>query len=147
MVNVKLICVGTLKENYLRDAVKEYEKRLGAYCTLTTLELKDDPKLLSALSAADKDKDKSYKIALCVEGRQLSSTGFSALISDAAVRGQGSITLLIGGADGLPEEVKARCDYRLSFSPMTFPHQLMRVILLEQLYRAFNIAAGGKYHH
>lgn len=143
MVNVRLICVGTLKESYLRDAVKEYEKRLSAYCSLTTLELKDDQKLFSALSATEK----SYKIALCVEGGQLSSHGFSELISDAAVRGQGAITLLIGGADGLPEEIKARCDCRLSFSRMTFPHQLMRVILLEQLYRAFNIASGGKYHH
>ena len=141
MVNVRLICVGTLKEKYLRDAVKEYEKRLCAYCALTTLELKDDSKLLSSLSG------KSYKIALCVEGKPLSSHGFAELISEASVRGQGSISLIIGGADGLTEEVKKMCDFRLSFSQMTFPHQLMRVILLERLYRAFNISSGGKYHH
>ena len=141
MLNVKLVCVGTLKEAYLRDAVKEYEKRLSAYCKLTTVELKDDDKLLSAVEG------KSYKIALCVEGKQLSSTELATLVADASVKGMGSVTLVIGGADGLPEEVKAVCDYRLSFSKMTFPHQLMRVILLEQLYRALNINSGGKYHH
>lgn len=141
MLNVKIVCVGTLREAYLRDAVKEYEKRLSAYCKLTTVELKDDDKLLSAVEG------KSYKIALCVEGKQLSSPELATLVSDVSVKGMGALTLVIGGADGLPEEVKATCDYRLSFSKMTFPHQLMRVILLEQLYRALNINSGGKYHH
>ena len=141
MLNIKIICVGTLRENYLRDACKEYEKRLGAYCKLTTIELKDDKKLLPSLA------EKSYKRALCVEGKQLSSPDFAALCDKGATAGQGTISLVIGGADGLPEEVKAACDFRLSFSPMTFPHQLMRVILLEQLYRALNINSGGNYHH
>ena len=141
MMTVKVVCVGTLKESYWREACAEYEKRLSAYCKLTTVELKDDDKLLSAVEG------KSYKIALCVEGKQLSSTELATLVSDASVKGMGSLTLVIGGADGLPEEVKAVCDYRLSFSKMTFPHQLMRVILLEQLYRALNINSGGKYHH
>ena len=141
MLNVKIICVGTLKDSYLKDAVKEYEKRLSAYCKLTTVELKSDDGLLPALN------DKSYKIALCVEGKQLSSPEFSTLLEDGAIKGGGSITLLIGGADGLPENVKAACAYRLSFSKMTFPHRLMRVILLEQVYRALNISSGGKYHH
>ena len=141
MLNVKIVCVGTLREAFLRDAVKEYEKRLQAYCKLTTVELKDDGKLPEAVSG------KSYKIALCVEGKQLSSPELSTLIENGTVTGQGSITLVIGGADGLPESVKAMCDYRLSFSKMTFPHQLMRVILLEQLYRALNILGGGHYHH
>ncbi len=141
MLNVKIVCVGTLRENYLRDAVKEYEKRLGAYCKLTTLELKNDAALPSALA------DKSYKIALCVEGKQLSSPELSRLVESATVDGQGGITFVIGGADGLPESVKAMCAYRLSFSKMTFPHQLMRVILLEQVYRALNIQNGGHYHH
>ena len=140
MLNVKIICVGSLKEAFLKDAVKEYEKRLSAYCKLSTVELKSDDGLLPALN------DRSYKIALCVEGKQLSSPEFSSLLEDAAVKG-GSVTLLIGGADGLPEEVKAACAYRLSFSKMTFPHRLMRVILLEQVYRALNISSGGKYHH
>ena len=141
MLNVKLVCVGTLREAFLRDAVKEYEKRLQAYCKLTTVELKDDRGLADAVSG------KSYKIALCVEGKQISSEELSALVEKATVSGQGNLTLVIGGADGLPESVKAMCDYRLSFSKMTFPHQLMRVILLEQLYRACNISAGGHYHH
>ena len=141
MLNVKLVCVGTLREAFLRDAVKEYEKRLQAYCKLTTVELKDDKGLADAVSG------KSYKIALCVEGKQLSSEELSALIGKGTVQGQGNITLVIGGADGLPESVKAMCDFRLSFSKMTFPHQLMRVILIEQLYRACNISAGGHYHH
>ena len=141
MLNVKLVCVGTLREAFLRDAVKEYEKRLQAYCKLTTVELKDDRGLADAVSG------KSYKIALCVEGKQISSEELSALVEKATVSGQGNLTLVIGGADGLPESVKAMCDYRLSFSKMTFPYQLMRVILLEQLYRACNISAGGHYHH
>lgn len=141
MLNVRIVCVGTLREAYLRDAVKEYEKRLSAYCKLTTVELKDDQKLSQALD------DKSYKIALCVEGKMMPSPDFAKLIEAGSIKGQGNITLVIGGADGLPEEVKSLCAYRLSFSPMTFPHQLMRVILLEQLYRALNISNGGKYHH
>ncbi len=141
MLNVKIVCVGTLRESYLRDAVKEYEKRLGAYCKLSTLELKNDSALPSALA------DKSYKIALCVEGKELSSPELSRLVESASVEGQGGITFVIGGADGLPESVKAMCAYRLSFSKMTFPHQLMRVILLEQVYRALNIQNGGHYHH
>jgi len=141
MLNVKIVCVGTLKDAYLKDAVKEYEKRLSAYCKLSTVELKSDDGLLAALN------DRSYKIALCVEGKQLSSPEFATLLEDGAVKGDGAITLLIGGADGLPEEVKAACAYRLSFSKMTFPHRLMRVILLEQIYRGLNINSGGKYHH
>ena len=141
MLNVKIVCVGTLREAFLRDAVKEYEKRLQAYCKLTTVELKDDGKLPSAVEG------KSYKIALCVEGKQISSPELATLIENGTVTGQGNVTLVIGGADGLPESVKAMCDYRLSFSKMTFPHQLMRVILLEQLYRALNISSGGHYHH
>ncbi len=141
MLNVKIVCVGTLRESYLRDAVKEYEKRLGAYCKLVTQELKSDSALPAALS------DKSYKIALCVEGKELSSPELAKLMELATIEGQGSITFVIGGADGLPESVKALCAYRLSFSKMTFPHQLMRVILVEQLYRALNILGGGHYHH
>lgn len=141
MLNVKIVCVGTLREQFLRDAVKEYEKRLQAYCKLTTVELKDDKGLAAALSG------KCFKIALCVEGKQISSEELSELVQKGSVLGQSNIALVIGGADGLPEEIKQMCDFRLSFSKMTFPHQLMRVILLEQIYRALNIASGGHYHH
>lgn len=140
MLNVKLVCVGGLKEQYLRDAVKEYEKRLGAYCRFSTSELKEDSQLPDAVGVK-----RAYKIALCVEGKQHSSEEFAAMI-DRCAQVTGELVLVIGGSDGLPESVKAMCDYRLSFSRMTFPHQLMRVILLEQLYRAFNINNNGKYH-
>lgn len=140
MLNVTVICVGSLKEDYLRAGCAEYAKRLSAYCRLRLLELKDGAPILPNLPG------RAYKIALCVEGKQLSSEEFSALLSDLPTRGYPEIALVIGPFDGLPEEVKAACDLRLSFSRMTFPHQLMRVILLEQLYRAMNIAAGGKYH-
>ncbi len=142
MLNVKIVCVGTLKEAYLRDAVKEYEKRLTAYCKASTVELKDDNALIEYVSASSK---RAYKIALCVEGKQHSSEEFAGII-DRCCQITGELMLVIGGSDGLPETVKAMCDYRLSFSKMTFPHQLMRVILLEQLYRAFNINNHGKYH-
>lgn len=141
MLNVKIICVGSLKESFLKEAAAEYEKRLSAYCRLTTVELKSDSGLLPALNG------RGFKIALCVEGRQLSSPEFASLLDDASIKGDGTVYLVIGGADGLPEEVKAACDYRLSFSKMTFPHRLMRVILLEQVYRALNISGGGRYHH
>ncbi len=141
MLNVKIVCVGTLREDYLRLAAREYEKRLQGYCKLATAELKDESRLAQSIEG------KSYKIALCVEGKQASSEELADLLEKGTVSGQGSITLVIGGADGLPEHIKAMCDYRLSFSRMTFPHQLMRVILLEQLYRALNILGGGHYHH
>ena len=140
MLNVKLVCVGNLKEAYLRDAVKEYEKRLGAYCRFSTAELKEDSQLPDAVNVK-----KAYKIALCVEGKQHTSEEFAKMI-DKCAQLSGELVLVIGGSDGLPESVKALCDYRLSFSKMTFPHQLMRVILLEQIYRAHKINANERYH-
>lgn len=141
MLEIDVVCVGNLKEDYLRAACAEYEKRISAYAALKINELKDGAPILSALPK------RAYKIALCVEGRQLSSEELSELIYDLPCRGYSRICFVIGPFDGLPEEVKRACDMRLSFSKMTFPHQLMRVILLEQIYRAGNIASGGKYHH
>ena len=140
MLNITLICVGNLKEAYLRDAVKEYEKRLTAYCRFRTLELKDNTPILPHLP------ERAYRIALCVEGKQLSSEDLAELIEQKATEGFSEIVFVIGAFDGLPEDVKKACHLRLSFSKMTFPHQLMRVILLEQTYRAFTITNGGKYH-
>ncbi len=149
MINVSVVCVGNIKENYLRDAIAEYAKRLSAYCRFAVVELKsqenkkyevDTGELLSKLP------QKSYKIALCVEGKQLSSEELAAVIEELPGRGYSDICFIIGGSDGLDEEVKKACHLRLSFSKMTFPHQLMRVILAEQLYRAFSINHGGKYH-
>ena len=113
MLNVKLVCVGNLKEAYLRDAVKEYEKRLGAYCRFSTAELKEDSQLPDAVNVK-----KAYKIALCVEGKQHSSEEFAQMI-DKCAQLSGELVLVIGGSDGLPESVKAMCDYRLSFSKMS----------------------------
>ena len=140
MQAVTVICVGNLKEQYLRDAVSEYEKRLGAYCKLKTLELKDGAPIMPHLPKRAK------KVALCVEGVQRSSEELAELIKDSANGGFSEICFIIGAFDGLPEEVKKACDIRLSFSKMTFPHQLMRVILLEQIYRAFTIINNTKYH-
>ena len=144
MLQIKLLCHGTLKEDYLRAASAEYIKRLGAYCRFSLYEAKDDQSFAAYLGAPAQQKD--YKIALCVEGKQDSSEEFAARIEKLANGGASSILFVIGASDGIPEQLKALCQYRLSFSRMTFPHQLMRVILLEQIYRAMNINSGGKYH-
>lgn len=159
MLRIHIVHVGTIKEKYLSDAVAEYEKRLSAYCSVDNISVKeerlsDKPSSAEITGAVKKEGERilaalparSYNIAMCVEGKQLSSEKFSERISAIANEGFSDICLIIGGSDGLSDEVKSTCRMRLSISEMTFPHQLMRVILLEQLYRAFNIAAGGKYH-
>ncbi len=142
MLNVNIICHGTIKEKYLRDAIAEYSKRLGAYCKLSIFEAKDDDGLEALVAARAKD----YNIALCIEGKMLDSEELAEMIENVPLQGYSGLGLVIGGSDGLPEKIKAMCKYRLSFSKMTFPHQLMRVILLEQIYRGFNINNNGKYH-
>lgn len=143
MLNIKIICCGTLKENYLKDAVKEYEKRLSAFCKLSVQEIKEDT-LTASYSAVSAFK--GYKIALCIEGNMLSSEQLAQRIDSVALGGNSDIAFVIGGSDGIAEETKKLCDLRLSFSKMTFPHQLMRVILLEQIYRAFTIINHRQYH-
>lgn len=142
MLNFEILCVGTLKEDYFRAACTEYEKRLGGYVKLHTTECKGDEGLLPFLKA----HPRAYKIALCVEGTMLDSTSLARLIEDKTNAGIAEFVFVIGGSDGLPEQVKAACQYRLSFSPMTFPHRLMRVILCEQLYRAQTILHNTSYH-
>ena len=159
MTTRNLIYVGNIRENYLLAAVAEYEKRLSAYCRLVCTEIKeeklpDDPSQAQTEAAMKKEGErilavlprKSMKIALCVEGKQLSSEEFSSLIKNAENSGFSQISFIIGGAFGLSEEVKKVCDFRLSLSKMTFTHRFARILLLEQIYRAENIAAGGKYH-
>jgi ribosomal RNA large subunit methyltransferase H len=141
MLGITIICVDKLREAYLREAAAEYEKRMSSYCRLKTIEVTGDSEIVSVLPL------RAYKIALCIEGRQLSSEEFAEKIEDIKIRGYSEIAVIIGGTNGMSEAVKSKCDLRLSFSRMTFPHPLMRVILLEQLYRALNIGAGGKYHH
>ncbi len=142
MLNLEILCVGGLKEDYFRKACAEYEKRLGAYCRIHTTECKSDDALLPFLQS----RPRAYKIALCVEGKELSSPQLASLIEEKTNAGFAELIFVIGGSDGLPESVKAACGYRLSFSPMTFPHRLMRVILCEQLYRAQTILHGTTYH-
>ena len=159
MININIICVGKLKEDYLRMACAEYGKRLGAFCKLRVTELTparlpdnpNDAQIEAALS--DESERILAKIspneaifALCIEGKELSSESFSKEIEKCAVSGFGSLCFVIGGSHGLSPEVKNRAKFRLSMSPMTFPHQLARVMLLEQIYRAFMISSGGKYH-
>ncbi len=139
MLNVTVLCVGTLKEAYLRDAVAEYAKRLSAYCKFQVLERRNE-QLLSCLDR------RAFRVALCVEGKMLSSEELAAEMEAPPVRGVSEVIFVIGDSDGMDEKVKSACDLRLSFSRMTFPHQLMRVILCEQIYRAFTIIHNGKYH-
>lgn len=159
MTNVTVICEGRLKEKYLRDACGEYIKRLAAFCRLNIIELtphriSDNPseaEIENALNAEGKEiiskiPRNSAVFAMCIEGRQLPSEKLSKKIESVGVQGQNSLVFIIGGSHGLSEEVKKRADFKLSMSEMTFPHQLARVMLLEQLYRCFQISAGGKYH-
>ena len=160
MIRINLITVGKLKEKYWRDAAAEYSKRLGAFCKLEIVELNesrlsDNPsekEIAAALENEAKamksytDIKGAYNIAMCIEGKQLSSEELSRDIEQAAVGGSGNLVFIIGGSHGLTDEVKRRANFKLSMSKMTFPHQLARVMLLEQIYRAFMISSGGKYH-
>ncbi len=158
-MKVTVVCLGKLKEKYLRDACDEYIKRLGAFCRceiaeLTPVRLPDNPspaQIQAALAQeAAQIKSRIPKgaavFALCIEGKTVSSEAFSELLEQAAVQGGSDVVFLIGSSYGLNEELKKAAHYRLSMSPMTFPHQLARVMLLEQIYRAFQISSGGKYH-
>ena len=159
MLNITILAVGRLKERYLTDACAEYQKRLGAYCRLQIVEIDEyrlpqnpSPAQIAAgieaegRAMAAKIPAGSFVVPLCIEGKMLSSEEFSAALDRAAIGGLSSIALLIGGSYGLWEELKRRGDLRLSMSRMTFPHQLARVLLLEQLYRAMTISHGQKYH-
>jgi 23S rRNA (pseudouridine1915-N3)-methyltransferase len=149
MMRIKIVCVGRLKERYWTEAVREYEKRLRPYCELTIDEVKESP-------ADDIDEegvnilkrigDHDHVITLEIKGNALTSEELSAKLDDLALGGTSDVTFVIGGSNGLSDEVSARAAYKLSFSKMTFPHQLMRVILLEQVYRSFKISKHEPYH-
>lgn len=157
-MKLHLICVGKLKESYWRDAFAEYEKRLGQFCSFTTTELQEcrlpsDPSEAQIVSALDEEGERIEKastgskvIALCIEGKELSSVEFAEKIETYGIQGYGSIDFIIGSSFGLSQRFKEKADLRVSFSPMTFPHQLARVMLMEQIYRAFQIMNHGKYH-
>lgn len=159
MVKITLITVGKIKEKYLKDAISEYSKRLSRYCKLEIIEVADEKTPEQSSEAADnviRDKegerilkhirDDMYVITLEIAGKMLTSEEFAKKVEMLGVQGVSSIALIIGGSIGLGKEVLKRSDYALSFSKMTFPHQLMRVILLEQVYRAYRIINGEPYH-
>ena len=159
MQRVTVLCVGKLKEKFYIDAAAEYVKRLQRHCKLELIELPeqrlpDDPspaEIQKALRAeGDAIREKLPKggavIALCIEGKPCSSQELSRRMADFGVQGKTQLTFLIGGSVGLDEELKRRADWRLSMSPMTFPHHMARIMLLEQIYRAYQIADGTKYH-
>ncbi|MEG2195720.1 MAG: 23S rRNA (pseudouridine(1915)-N(3))-methyltransferase RlmH [Terrisporobacter sp.] len=158
-MNISVISVGKLKEKYLKLGIEEFAKRLTKYSKLDMIEL-DDEKCPENLSEKDmlivkdkegkkilsKVKNNSYVIALAIDGKNLSSEELADTISKLAVRGNSHITFIIGGSLGISDDVLSRADYKLSFSKMTFPHQMMRLILLEQIYRAFRINNNEPYH-
>jgi len=158
-MNISVIAVGKLKEKYLKDAIDEYAKRLTRYCKLYIM-LVQDEKAPENASLKDEEaikekegdailrhiKDNMYVVALDLKGKMLSSEELSGFIGNLCINGDSNLTFVIGGSLGLSEKVLNRSDYKLCFSKMTFPHQLIRVILLEQIYRSFRIIHGEPYH-
>lgn len=158
-MKITLITVGKIKEKFYEAAIAEYSKRLSRYCKLEIIQVADEKtpdKASEALEQQIKEKegerilshikDGSYVIALAINGEMLDSEQLAARMEKLGVGGQSQIVFLIGGSLGLSDQVLARADYKLSFSKMTFPHQLMRVILLEQIYRSYRIISGEPYH-
>lgn len=159
MIKINIVCVGKIKEKFYSQAVDEYTKRLSRYCKLKIIELQDEMTPDGASNAEEKQikriegerilknlSDGSYVIALAIEGRKYSSPGLSKELDRLLVSGVGKLSFVIGGSLGLDKAVLDRADALISFSDMTFPHQLMRVILLEQIYRCFRISSGEPYH-
>ena len=159
MQKVTIICTGKLKEKFYLDAAAEYAKRLSRFCTLTILELPEErlpespsPAQIEAALAREADAVRAklpagcLLIAMCVEGQERSSEALARYLAEAAARGAGHIVFLIGSSYGMHPSLKQQADLRLSMSPMTFPHHLARVMVLEQIYRAYQINAGSRYH-
>lgn len=158
-MKITILTVGKVKEKFYRQAIEEFEKRLSRYCKLDIIEVNDEK---TPDNASEKEefiikekegerllryiKDTDYVCALAIDGKQLDSIELSEKINQLGINGTSSIIFVIGGSLGLDERILKRADYKLSFSKMTFPHQLMRVILLEQIYRSFRIMNGEPYH-
>ena len=159
MQKIKLIAMGKLTEDYTRSAAGEFTKRISRFYSFETVELKpenvpDNPTAAQIAKALSREGEKilseipprAKAVALCVEGKTMPSEAFARMLADAASSGTPDVCFIIGSSHGLDDSVKRRADVKLSFSPMTFPHELFRVMLLEQIYRAGEILAGGKYH-
>lgn len=158
-MNITIITVGKIKEKYLKEAIEEYSKRLGRYCKLEIIELVDEKtpdnasekeeeaiKEKEGQGILSKIKDNMFVIAMDLGGKQLTSEDFADYIQNLGVMGNPNIAFIIGGSLGISKSVLARANYKLCFSKMTFPHQLFRVMLLEQIYRGFRIMKGEPYH-
>lgn len=158
-MKITCIAVGKVKEKFYRQALEEFQKRLQKYCKLEIIEVADEKtpdkageKIEEQIKSIESErifkyvKENDYVIALAIDGKALNSEELAAKIENLGVSGRSSITFIIGGSLGLSAEILKRADYQLSFSAMTFPHQLMRVILLEQVYRSFRIINGEPYH-
>jgi 23S rRNA (pseudouridine1915-N3)-methyltransferase len=158
-MNITVVCIGKLKERYWTEAIQEYSKRISKYCTLAINELKEEKAPDNASAAEEmavkesegksilkQIKKEAFVIALEIQGKELTSEALSEKIEALGIAGKSDLVFIIGGSLGLSEEVLARADYRLSFSKMTFPHQMMRVVLLEQIYRSFKIIRNETYH-
>lgn len=158
-MKITVVCVGKIKEKYFTMAIDEYSKRLSRYCKLEIIEVLDEKTPDQASEALEQQikrkegerilshiKDQAYVIALAIQGKMLDSVELANKIEFLGTYGESQIVFVIGGSLGLSDEVLKRANYKLSFSPMTFPHQMMRVILLEQVYRAYRINYGEPYH-
>lgn len=159
MIKIRIIALGRLKERYLREAFDEYVKRIKGYASVEVIELEPErlreapskaeiEKALLSEAAAIKKKipESAFVVAMCIEGKQFSSEGFHDILSDCINQGKGIPTFIIGSSYGLHESIKKLADVKISFSAMTFPHRLFRIMLVEQLYRSFKIDAGAEYH-
>lgn len=160
MLRVNIICIGKIKEKYFIDAINEYAKRLSAFCKFQIAELAEEKirnntpnlsqieeviesegkRIMQKINAGD------FVVAMCIEGKMLSSEELSKALDGVQINGKSTVDFIIGGSYGLSQAIKSRADLRLSMSKMTFPHQMARMILSEQIYRAFEISTNGKYH-
>jgi len=158
-MKIRIICVGKIREKYLKDAIAEYAKRLGRFCTFEVCELPDEkipdnPSESECNRVLESEGDAilkrigkdSFVIALCLEGKSMSSEEFATKLASVTLGGKSTVDFIIGGSLGLSDAVKRKSNLRLSFSAFTFPHQLMRLVLTEQIYRAFKINANEEYH-
>lgn len=160
MIRVNIICIGKIKEKYFTEAINEYAKRLSAFCKFSVVELAEEKIRSNSPNQSQIDEvisaegkrilqkigQSDYVAAMCIEGKLLSSEELSKTLDNVSISGKSTVDFIIGGSYGLSDEVKKRADLRLSMSRMTFPHQMARMILSEQIYRAFEISTNGKYH-
>lgn len=160
MLRINIICIGKIKEKYFTDAINEYAKRLSAFCKFQIAELAEEkirsniPNISQIEEVIESEGKRimqkinsgDYVVAMCIEGKMLSSEELSKTLDGVQINGKSTVDFIIGGSYGLSQAIKSRADLRLSMSKMTFPHQTARMILSEQIYRAFEISTNGKYH-